>query len=39
MGANIYLKEDTVRLTILLISLSYWFALIGAYLGSIGKIK
>ena len=39
MGANIYLKEDTVRLTILLISLSYWFALIGAYLGNIGKIK
>ena len=39
MSANIYLKEDTVRLTILSISLSYWFALIGAYLGSIGKIK
>jgi oligosaccharide repeat unit polymerase len=39
MSANIFLKEDTVRLTILLISLSYWFALIGAYFGSRDKIK
>lgn len=39
MGANIFLKKNTVRLTILLISLSYWFALIGAYLGSRDKIK
>ena len=39
MGANIFLGENTVRITILLISLSYWFALIGAYLGSKSKIK
>jgi len=39
MGADFFLKEDTVRLTILLICSSYWFAIIGAYIGSEGKIK
>ena len=37
--ANLFLEEGPVRLTVLLISLSYWFLLIGAYLGNKKKIK
>jgi oligosaccharide repeat unit polymerase len=39
MGANFFLKEDTIRLSILLISLSYWLVLLGAYLGNSSKIQ
>lgn len=39
INANFFLKEDTIRLAILSISLSYWFVLLGAYLGNSNKIQ
>lgn len=34
MGANFYLNESTVKLTISLITLSYWFLLLGGVFGN-----
>lgn len=37
ISANFFLKEDTMRLSILSISLSYWFVLLGTHLGNSNK--
>jgi len=39
MGANFSLTETAIRLTFLLISLSYWFTLIGGYFGKKSIVK
>lgn len=39
MGANFFASESTVRTSILSIILSYWFLLLGGYIGSINNKK
>lgn len=39
MGANLYVSDETVRMSVLLLILSYWFVLLGGYLGNKSKVS